>query len=247
MLGRDELRDILLKIYDPKRSQEHKFRLTKELKIHKSFLKSGRATVKVNDNLQVLISNCPPDKLSVFLKIMMVKCGVRKANASDRTKLYSQKQRAFEYISPLTQTDVTTFRKDQGSALQDVKQFRHSKMSDATPKRKRIDDTSMGQARKRINSNADKTTEVKTVNNFKKSHSDQSEPKGKCMSNEQVEVFQAVKQGHNVFFTGSAGTGKSYLLKRIIGALPPQSTVASASTGIAACQIGGITLHSFAG
>lgn len=59
--------------------------------------------------------------------------------------------------------------------------------------------------------------------------------------------MNAVMAGRNVFFTGSAGTGKSFLLKRILGALAPDSTYATASTGVAACQIGGITLHSFAG
>lgn len=47
--------------------------------------------------------------------------------------------------------------------------------------------------------------------------------------------------------SGSAGTGKSFLLKHIISVLPPEFTVATASTGSAACLIGGITLHSFAG
>ena len=47
-----------------------------------------------------------------------------------------------------------------------------------------------------------------------------------------------------MFFTGSAGTGKSYLLKRLITMLPPQSTFITASTGEAACHIGGTTIAS---
>ena len=34
---------------------------------------------------------------------------------------------------------------------------------------------------------------------------------------DQRRVFRAALSGQNVFFTGSAGTGKSFLLKRIIG------------------------------
>ena len=60
-------------------------------------------------------------------------------------------------------------------------------------------------------------------------------------------MMQIVLGGKNVFFTGSAGTGKSYLLKRILSALPPDTTFSTASTGVAACHISGTTLHSFAG
>ena len=60
---------------------------------------------------------------------------------------------------------------------------------------------------------------------------------------EQMVVINAIRTGKSVFFTGSARTGKSYLLKRLITMLPPQSTLVTASTGAAACHIGGTTLH----
>jgi hypothetical protein len=60
-------------------------------------------------------------------------------------------------------------------------------------------------------------------------------------------VLDAVLAGKNVFFTGNAGTGKSFLLRKILDALPKEGTVCTASTGIAACAVGGLTLHSFAG
>jgi hypothetical protein len=60
-------------------------------------------------------------------------------------------------------------------------------------------------------------------------------------------VLEKVLSGRSVFFTGSAGTGKSYLLKKVLAALPKEGLNVTASTGVAACIIGGTTLHAFAG
>jgi len=71
------------------------------------------------------------------------------------------------------------------------------------------------------------------------------------LSVSQQRVLRAAMSGESFFFTGAAGTGKSYVLKQLPGALAEkfgESTIfTTASTGIAACAIGGTTLHSFAG
>jgi ATP-dependent DNA helicase PIF1 len=65
----------------------------------------------------------------------------------------------------------------------------------------------------------------------------------------QKEVLHAISTGQNVFFTGSAGTGKSFLLDHIVAILKNQgkNIAITASTGIAAEHIGGTTLHSLVG
>lgn len=74
------------------------------------------------------------------------------------------------------------------------------------------------------------------------------------LSSEQRHVIDLViGQGRSVFFTGPAGTGKSVLMRAIIKELKkkfardPERVSVTASTGLAACNIGGQTLHSFAG
>jgi ATP-dependent DNA helicase PIF1 len=51
--------------------------------------------------------------------------------------------------------------------------------------------------------------------------------------------------GHSLFFTGSAGTGKSFLLKKIWTGLERKGkrVAMTAPTGIAAVNIGGVMSH----
>ncbi|KAF8966322.1 PIF1-like helicase-domain-containing protein [Flammula alnicola] len=73
------------------------------------------------------------------------------------------------------------------------------------------------------------------------------------LSQEQTQILKLVQEGESVFYTGSAGTGKSVLLREIIKTLRKKhaksidAVAITASTGIAACNIGGVTIHSFAG
>nr|CCC91822.1 unnamed protein product [Trypanosoma congolense IL3000] len=56
-----------------------------------------------------------------------------------------------------------------------------------------------------------------------------------------------VNQHRSVLLTGGAGTGKSHLLRAIIEALPKAKTFVTATTGLAALNLSGTTLHSFSG
>jgi len=56
--------------------------------------------------------------------------------------------------------------------------------------------------------------------------------------------------GESLFLTGAAGTGKSFLLRYLVQeleAMHPTRVAVTASTGIAAANIGGQTIHSFSG
>ena len=58
-----------------------------------------------------------------------------------------------------------------------------------------------------------------------------------------------VEKKRNVFITGSAGSGKSYILKECFQKLKEEGRVVKmcATTSIAASLVNGCTLHSFAG
>ncbi|ONI17624.1 hypothetical protein PRUPE_3G170200 [Prunus persica] len=70
-------------------------------------------------------------------------------------------------------------------------------------------------------------------------------------TDQQKQVMSAISEGKSVFITGSAGTGKTILVKHIIKQLKkrhgPSKVFVTAPTGVAACAISGQTLHSFAG
>ncbi|KXT12930.1 hypothetical protein AC579_4132 [Pseudocercospora musae] len=93
-----------------------------------------------------------------------------------------------------------------------------------------------------------------TEDSVRKAKSTQKRPARVFLSDEQRHVLELViEKKKSVFFTGSAGTGKSVLMREIISQLrkkyqrEPDRVAVTASTGLAACNVGGVTLHSFAG
>lgn len=70
-------------------------------------------------------------------------------------------------------------------------------------------------------------------------------------TDEQKKALDAVCDRKSVFITGSAGTGKTFLLQHIIKKIKKlhgrSKVYVTAPTGVAACALNGQTLHSFAG
>lgn len=65
----------------------------------------------------------------------------------------------------------------------------------------------------------------------------------------QAEIFEMLKLGNNVFLTGPAGCGKTFLLNKYIGYLKRNkiNIGVTATTGIAATHLNGRTIHSWSG
>lgn len=66
------------------------------------------------------------------------------------------------------------------------------------------------------------------------------------LSDSQKEAYRLVLEGKNVFITGSAGTGKSYLLSKIRQDMSVPFAVTS-TTGISAVNVSGVTINSYFG
>lgn len=67
------------------------------------------------------------------------------------------------------------------------------------------------------------------------------------LSREQGQALEILQSGENVFLTGGAGSGKSFLIREFRAGLDPKAVPLLASTGAAAVLLDGRTFHSFFG
>ncbi len=67
------------------------------------------------------------------------------------------------------------------------------------------------------------------------------------LSPEQADALELLRSGENVFLTGGAGSGKSFLIRHFMKDIDPKEMPILASTGAAAVLLGGRTFHSFFG
>eukprot|EP00494_Astrolonche_serrata_P026707 UN26970 len=69
----------------------------------------------------------------------------------------------------------------------------------------------------------------------------------KTMSPEQKLAMDHIIKGDNLVITGSAGTGKSFIINEVKNYFPSNCTSITACTGVAASHLGGTTINYFCG
>lgn len=247
------------------------------LKLYRKFVKEGKLSMEFPEtHTKLLLSNCPPMELVVWVKALAAKLAATREvepRLSTRAKLLSERGPASEGISPVTARDVSHMKRAEagGRGLLKARGYTPKAESPLLRKRKRcvegkensgespvLSGSSQGTSRRLLGEGEGQPTPKRSCGDLlarstptRKSGLAARRPlrvqPGPILTREQKYVLESVRSGRNVFFTGGAGTGKSFLVHKIIGVLPPDHTFVTASTGVAAYQIGGTTLHSFAG
>lgn len=117
ILGRNEFKDIVLKIECGKVQVSYGIR---DMTLHTRFVKEGKSTIALKEPpLQLLISNCPVGKLSMFLKVLMAKVQRLKdaTPVSLKQRLHSLKPSSFQEISPLNALDINVLNNKVKAAM----------------------------------------------------------------------------------------------------------------------------------
>ena len=111
-LGRNEFRDIILKV--KLGNKEIKLSL-QDVVVYRKFAKEGKATIRLTkQNVQLMLSNCPPNKIITFLRTLTAKLGCNKLEktvVSERQRLLSGQPHSFQEISPVTEKNVETLQR----------------------------------------------------------------------------------------------------------------------------------------
>ena len=228
-LWRNQLKELVLTVTAAKgKLAKNPLNLNlKKAKIYHKFVNEGKMTIESDEcESRIFISNAPPRALNNFASLMVVKLENTqtppKPNKSVLGRASLTGGGPLDQISPLCDADIRKV-----NLKRQRKQQQQQQQLSGKPKRKLpFTDLSNTQPSK-------KPALAKLLKN--------------PFDEKQTRLLTMIRSGVNVFYTGGAGTGKTYLLKHAIGFLSPASTYITASTGVAACHVGGVTLHSFAG
>uniref|UniRef100_A0A1I7Z420 ATP-dependent DNA helicase PIF1 n=1 Tax=Steinernema glaseri TaxID=37863 RepID=A0A1I7Z420_9BILA len=245
VVGRNFHRQIVLNVTLNKgRRTNNVSYLLHDCRIFGRNIKKGMGSIEVkNKSIVVYLTNCAPDQLNVFLKSLEAKLALMReallknlqnpirTPVTTRSELLKGLPKVFHVLSPLSIAEIRQLQKLRGT---------EAGCQSPSGSRQPLQ-TLNGGSNALTPTSRPRKRPASTISN-------QSKESALGLSEEQKRIIRVVlREKQSLFFTGSAGTGKSLVLKKIIGSLPAASTFVTAATGVAACQIGGTTLHSFVG
>lgn len=210
---RSDTRELFVEVSTEKSATSARL-LLRDIVVHKKFMSEGKASIKFNrDKCMLYCSNAPPGLLMNFLRTLFIK--MTSANGQDgnstgklqdvRTRMLSENPSKFDDISPVTNLEVARAKKLAGIS-------KATPTTPSPPSKKRKFDQVGRDGDSNAKGNLMKKANIAPTNDVEQQIR---------LNDEQNEVLKACINGKNVFFTGSAGTGKSFLLKKIISVLPP--------------------------
>ncbi|GMR36786.1 hypothetical protein PMAYCL1PPCAC_06981, partial [Pristionchus mayeri] len=237
-VGRDGRRKLLLIVnVSGSRSMKVSYPL-RECVVHSKDVATGKGSIHIQRSGVILhLSNAAPRLINIFLKSIEAKIQLMEADgdtkrtplALARNLLMEGIPRVFNELSPLTIGEMRKVRQLRGCPIP-------SPLAKTTP----------GGSKKYTGGTPTGAMKRGALRPIQEDPRSSSSFRTSLSGEQKLIVRQVVDMRLNVFFTGAAGTGKSLVLRRIIEMLPAATAVVTAATGIAACQLGGMTLHSFA-
>ena len=129
-------------------------------------------------------------------------------------------------FSKKIEADVAVFRKE-------LAEKQEAKRLEEEEKRRRAEE----EAKKR----EEETRKIYENSLFRAKEIDYGDPQE--LTDEQEDAVKKMESGQNVFLTGKAGTGKSYVVREFLRRNRKRNILVCAPTGVAAINIGGATLH----
>ncbi|NWQ97648.1 PIF1 helicase, partial [Burhinus bistriatus] len=201
LLGRNELRQPVLRVVSGGAAATPlSFALAGDaVRLFTRFAGDGRAAVRVGPGgAQVLLSDCPPDALRRFLRLLRLKVAAGPRGALRGPRLLDRPPAAFAVISPLQERDLL-----RGPGRLRGGEARGQRPAEVSPGAR-----GAGPGyRLSFHSTLPSVPQVPRA---------ERRPSGR-LSAEQEAVLGVVRSGKSIFFTGCAGEGAG----RLLGALAP--------------------------
>ena len=134
-LGRNELDDVVLKLTH-KEGKLGPFTIRDHI-VHRKFVQDGKASIRLlTQKVQMLISNCPPEQLSLFLRSMAIKVAARGKHQGAKRRMIGDVSLQFDEISPLNEKDIENARRNTGRPNKSLTTPKRGESITKPPKRK---------------------------------------------------------------------------------------------------------------